>query len=276
MKMAKLKLKILLSFCVAFILTIGKGYSCSVLYYVDEKSGKIYVANNEDYWYDVKPYIRIISQSEDELARLWYGWDNFAQGGINQAGLFFDGAVTPEQEIPGGYGKPKGNLGDELLAKCRTVEDAIAFLEKRKVALTNAHMMFGDSTGSAAVVEWINGVKKVISIEDNRLIMTNFLLSDSSQQHYCPRYNAIEDEIRRLSDERKAANIQDISNAIAKAIQTPKKNEDGREGGTLYTTFIDITDMKFALVYKQANTNTVALDLNAEFAKGKGRKIKLK
>ncbi|ELR69481.1 hypothetical protein C900_05013 [Fulvivirga imtechensis AK7] len=273
--MLKLNLKKLLTFFVASIFITGQVYPCSVLYYVDEESGKIYVANNEDYWYDVKPYIMIIPHSKKELARLWYGWDNFAQGGVNQAGLFFDGAVTPEQEVPEGYGKPKGNLGDELLAKCKTVDEAIAFLEKKKVALTNAHMMFGDSTGNAAVVEWVNGIKKIVPIEDNRLIMTNFLLSDSSEEHQCPRYNAIESSVRQLSDEGKSINIQDISNAISKAIQPRQKNENGKEGGTLYTTFINITDMKFALVYKQANTNTVALDLNAEFAKGKKQKIKL-
>ena len=63
--------------------------ACSVLYYIDAKTGKIYVANNEDIWYDVNPYIQILPATKSKYARLWYGWDNFAQGGINQAGLFF-------------------------------------------------------------------------------------------------------------------------------------------------------------------------------------------
>lgn len=63
--------------------------ACSVLYYVDPHTGKIYVANNEDYWYDVDSYIQIVPGSRNKLARLWYGWDDFAQGGINEAGLFF-------------------------------------------------------------------------------------------------------------------------------------------------------------------------------------------
>ena len=101
--------------------------ACSVLYYVDTTSGKVYVVNNEDYWYDVKAYIQIEPASKSGLARLWYGWDAFAQGGINEAGLFFDAVVTPEQERIPGHGGPKGNPGDEILAKCATVEEALAY-----------------------------------------------------------------------------------------------------------------------------------------------------
>ena len=108
------------------ILAWKEAQACSVLYYLDHQSGKIFVANNEDYWYDVEAYIQIFPASGKKLARLWYGWKNFAQGGINEAGLFFDGAVTPEQVVPEGGHGPRGNLGDHLLARCRTVEDALA------------------------------------------------------------------------------------------------------------------------------------------------------
>ncbi len=77
-----------------------------MLYYIDSSSGKIYVVNNEDYWYDVEAYIQINPASRNKLARLWVGWDDFAQGGINEAGLFFDGAVTPEQDTSRGWKGP--------------------------------------------------------------------------------------------------------------------------------------------------------------------------
>jgi len=40
---------------------------------------KVYVVNSEDYLYDVKARIQIEPKSKNKLARLWYGWDNFAQ-----------------------------------------------------------------------------------------------------------------------------------------------------------------------------------------------------
>ena len=128
--------------------------ACAIIYYIDKTTGKIYVANNEDYWYDVQPYIQIMPRSQGKLARLWYGWNNLAQGGINEAGLFFDGATTPKQKTPGGYvTEYKGNVGDELLARCKSVNDAIAFLEQRKIAISEGHLIFGDRGGHASILE---------------------------------------------------------------------------------------------------------------------------
>ncbi len=250
--------------------------ACSVIYYVDQTTGKIYVANNEDYFYNTDAYIQILPRSKKKLARLWYGWNDFAQGGVNEAGLFFDGAVTPNQKVPEGYKGPKGNLGDRILANCKTVEEAIAYLEKEKVALNNAHMLFGDRSGDAVVVEWVNGQKKMVAIENNRLVMTNFNLSDTpSDQISCPRYLAIEKEIDRLETTKTPIDLKMVGNAVAKAVQVPVKNAEGKEGGTLYTSFINITDMKFVLAYKLDNSKVTQLDLNQEFSKGKKRKIAL-
>src|SRR5678815_5545051 len=107
----------------------------------------------DSYWYDVKPYIQIMPRSQGRLARLWYGWNNIAQGGINEAGLFFDGATTPEQKLPEGYvTEYKGNLGDDLLANCKTVNEVINFLEERKIGIPEGHLMFGDSSGNASII----------------------------------------------------------------------------------------------------------------------------
>ncbi|WP_171037055.1 carcinine hydrolase/isopenicillin-N N-acyltransferase family protein [Maribacter algarum] len=257
-------------------ISIYTAKACAVLYYVDSASGKIYVANNEDYWYDTKAYIQIEPKSKQGLARLWYGWKDFAQGGVNEAGLFFDGAVTPEQKIPKTFKKIKGNLGDDILANCTTVDEAIAYLEKRKIGLKNAHMMFGDATGNAAVIEWVDGQQKIIKIANNRLIMTNFLLADSNKAgHSCPRYDAIQKEIERFEKEETSIDLLTIGNTMARAVQVPQQNKDGKTGGTLYTSFINITDMEFVLVYKLDNTKITKLVLKSEFQKSKKRKIEL-
>ena len=250
--------------------------ACSVLYYIDKNTGKIYVVNNEDYWYDVEALIRINPAGRNKLARLWYGWDDFAQGGINEAGLFFDGAVSPEQEIPGGMRGPKGNLGDDILARCRTVEEALVFLEKKDIALNNAHMMLGDSTGNAVVVEWLDGQRKIVSIKDNRLIMTNFLLSDPSRGNYpCPRYQSIEERLDQLEADDQTVDIRSVGNAMAAAVQVPRNMEDDRVGGTLYSSFINISDMEFILVFQLDNNNITRLDLKEEFRGKHPRRIEL-
>jgi choloylglycine hydrolase len=271
------KIKLLL---IAFLGTIfipNSSFACSVLYYIDSTTGKIYAVNSEDYWLDVDAYIQIEPKSKKKFARLWYGWENFAQGGINEKGLFFDAAVTPEQEKIEGYGNPKNNLGDNILASCSTVEDALRFLESEKIALNNSHMMFGDKTGKAVIVEWVNGERKLNWIKDNKLIMTNYLLTEPEAGNFpCYRYNSIEERISEMEKSGEEINLLKVGNTFGQAVQPPKESEEGRVGGTVYTSFIDITDNKFFLSYKLSNENVIKLDLNIEFDKIKRQKIKLK
>lgn len=255
---------------------VNNSYSCSILYYIDKASGKIYAVNNEDYWYNVKPYIKIMPHKKSELARLWYGWDDFAQGGINESGLFFDGAVTPDQKIPKGCNKPKGNLGDEILAKCKNVEEALSALADKDICLSNGHLLFGDKSGDAAVIEWINGERKITRISKHYLMVTNFLLADTTLGNYpCKRYEAMESEIKRLDTLSKPLTLKDVGNIAAKAVQPKTVTDNGLEAGTLYSTFINITDMEFMMIYKLDNSKMTKLNLNEVFKLEKARMILL-
>lgn len=271
------KIKLFLIVFLSILLIPKISPACSVLYYIDSTTGKIYVVNSEDYWLDVDAYIQIEPESKSQYARLWYGWNNFAQGGINDKGLFFDAAVTPEQEQIKGYGHPSNNLGDHILAFCATVEGALAYIEKEKIALNSSHLMFGDKTGKAVIVEWINGERKLHWMKDNKLIMTNYLFSAPQLGNYpCYRYNSIEDRIAALEKSGEEINLLKVGNTFGQAGQVPGENEEGRAGGTVYTSFMDITDNKFFLSYQLSNINVIKLDLTIEFAKTKRQRIKLK
>lgn len=260
---------------IGFGILSNRSTACSVLYYVDPLTGKVYVVNNEDYWLDVDAYIQIEPKSKNKFARLWYGWDNFAQGGINEHGLFFDAAVTPEQEKIKGYKNPNDNLGDKLLATCADVDDALLFIEKEKIALNKSHFMFGDKTGRAVVVEWVDGEKKIHWIKGNQLIMTNFLLSKPEVgNHPCHRYESIEKRITNMENSGEI-NLLTIGNTFGQAGQAPQKLEEGRFGGTVYTSFIDVTDNVIFLSYKLSNVKVIKLDLNLEFEKSTRQQISL-
>lgn len=268
-------------YCTIFIILLlfaleKTSYACSIVYYVDSLTGKIYVANHEDYWYKTKAYIQILPKTKKHLARLWYGWDDFAQGGINEAGLFFDGAVTPQQPAPDKQKRFKGNLGDQLLANCRTVQEALDYLEKNEIILYNAHMMLGDKFGNAVVVEWIAGKRVLIPIQNHHLTATNFLLSDSTQAITCPRYKSIEKNIETLQNKNQAVTLLEVANLLSNAAQVPKADKSGKIGGTLYSSFINISDMEFVLLYKLDNNKVTKLDLKSIFDSKKRQKIILK
>lgn len=273
-------MKILLSllFAITSLLLSSNLHACSIMYYINQKTGDIYVVNNEDYWYDTKTYIQTEPKSTNEYARLWYGWDKFAQGGVNEAGLFFDGTATPKQIIINGYTDPKGrNVGDEILASCTTIEQAITFLEDEKIMITEGHIMFGDSSGHAIVIEWVNGQKEIIQMNGNKLIATNFLLSDTTAGNYpCPRYNSIEERVQELEASEDTISLSAIGNTFGGSAQLPRKGENGKIGGTLYTSFINISKMKLIIVYKLDNSKVTQIDLRETFSNPKRKKIKLK
>lgn len=271
-------LKLLTLFLVITLFSV-KSFACSIIYYIDSRTSKIYFVNNEDYWYDVKPYIQIIPSSKNELGRIWYGWENFGQGGVNEKGLVIDGAVTPEQKTPIGYNSsPNGNITDKILAKCNTVDDAVQFLEEKKVALKDGHILLGDKNGKAVIVEWINGVKQIVTIKNNRLVATNFNLSDTSQTEItCWRYPIIQKGLDELDakDRKDTIDLKAVGNVIGKAVQLPQTDSTGKVSGTLYTTFIELTEMKLLLVYKLDNSKIEKLDILKELQTGRKRKIKL-
>jgi choloylglycine hydrolase len=266
-------LYLLIACCVLICYPVS---ACSILYFKDTVTGKVYVANNEDYWYHTKAYISVQPKSDGNYARLWYGWDNFAQGGVNEYGLFFDGAVTPKEQRVSGYSSTKGNLGDELLAKCRTVQEAVDFLETKKVALTDGHLLFGDKSGHAVVVEWVNGYRHLTWITGDHLMVTNFLLADPAKGSYpCPRYTAMESDLHSIATNKEPVDLRRIGKVLAKAVQPPQQDKKGRTFGTLYSTFINLSDMEFKLVYKLDNSKLTQLDLNKVFGEGQQRDIPL-
>ncbi len=251
-------------------------YACPILYYIDKGTGKIYAVNSEDFWLDAGAYIQIEKKSKDKLARLWYGWDNFAQGGINSAGLFFDVAVTPEQEMPQGYDLIKGNIGDKLLSEISTVEQAIEWMEKEKFAVHQSHFLIGDASGNAVIVEWIDGKKHIIRMEGNSLIATNYLINAPEEGGFpCYRFESIQERIAALESSDGAITLKSVGQTFEGAVVPMYLMENGKKGGTLYTSFFDIADMKMVLVPKLDNSKAIVLDLKEEFEKGKKRRIDL-
>lgn len=269
--MKKLRCPILL---LSFLVLYDRSFACSIVYYIHPQTGNIYFINNEDYFYDVKAYLQIKPASKHALGRIWYGWKNFGQGGVNEKGLVIDGAATPEQQIPPGYSAPKGNITDEILAACSTVDEAAAWLEEKKIALGNAHVLLGDRHGNALLIEWINGVKKTVEIQNNRLVATNFNISDSAGTT-CWRYPLIQKGLDEL-DAKDTISLKDAGNVLGKAVQLPRANTGGKTGGTLYTTFIDLNAMEFVLVYKLNPSAIYRFHILKELQRGKVRKIILR
>ncbi len=78
-----------------------------------------------------------------------------------------------------------------------------------------------------------------------------------------------------LKNQGNEVTLLQVGNLLGGATQPSRSNNDNRIGGTLYSSFVNISDMEFFLVYKLDNSRLTKLDLMKEFEGNKKKRIKL-
>ena len=108
-----------------FFSTINSN-ACFILFLSDGK--QILVGNHED-WFAKDAAIKINTPSSGRLGSIIFTFlsEGWAQGGMNEKGLFFDAARTPFQEVNFNTDARKypGYIWQAMLDKCASVEEAI-------------------------------------------------------------------------------------------------------------------------------------------------------
>jgi tetratricopeptide (TPR) repeat protein len=185
----------------------------------------------------------------------------FVQGGMNDQGLFLDAnALSPTGWKPI-EGKPtfEGNL-DTILAKCATVEEAIAYLDKYNFpGLARARFPIADRTGASVVIEYGQGKVQYVRKTGVYQIATNFVMTNvKGGRIFCTRY--------RVSD-KMLKNADDVSLDLVRAVLSATHQED------LYpTVYSNICDLKNGILYLYNFHNfeeVVQFDLEEELEKGR-------
>ncbi|MFN7926855.1 MAG: penicillin acylase [Blastocatellia bacterium] len=240
-------------------------HACSI--FSIKLGDKVLVGNNEDFWYDRDARLWFAPAAKNNRGRVLFGWDNFAQGGMNDAGLFFDAASGPRPPAaqPGKSQKIKTNIGDELLARCATVEEAVALMQTYRLPTDyTGHLLFADKSGASAVVEWNGAEYKVIRKIGDYQIITNFLLTQPELGDFpCPRYNRLQE---RLTGKQEITGSE-VATMLASVAQFSEAK--GRKSGTLYSTVHDLVSGEFVLFYQRNWQKPVRFKLAEELRKGK-------
>ena len=154
----------------------GPAFGCLVFCISDGKH--VLAGNNEDY---IDPDTRMwfVPGELGKHGRVYFGFANgFPQGGLNDAGLFFDGLALDSQTVVPSPEEPvhPGNLADLAMAECTRVEEVIALFEGHdRTSLTRAQLIFGDRSGDGAIIEG----NAVIRKEGAYLLATNFRQSST-------------------------------------------------------------------------------------------------
>ena len=243
-------------------------FSCFIMFLTDGKN--VFVANHED-WYARDAEVTFIPASGKKFGMVYFDFasEKIAQGGLNTAGLFFDGTKTPNAPYPDNNNKIncKCYLWTKILEECATVDEAIKYVEKYKVPeLEDIHVLFADRSGNSAVLGVYNNKLQVHRRKGGYQLLTNFNLNDPSYggEAKCIRYAAADSMLRNDS----SATISNIQKILAQTHQ---------EDLTIYSNVYNLTTAEvyvYSLYTRNNFTNSVKLHLANELKKGR-RSIKI-
>jgi penicillin V acylase-like amidase (Ntn superfamily) len=186
------KLKNILQFLlVAFLWTKAFGaVACTVFMANDGQN--VWVGNNEDelqnkqyrifYFPSRSNNFGYMVWSELAFGKPFYGlMHRFPQGGLNEHGLFMD--YTAIDEIPIIKNAHKKNrkrqVLTDILKKCKTVAEALTFIEQfNLIKLNQAQLFIADASGDYATVTGAYVVRKT----ENSFALTNYCINDAHHQ----------------------------------------------------------------------------------------------
>lgn len=217
--------------------------------------GEVFAAANED---DFTSFSRIWynPRTSERYGSVCFGAPDLQVGAaMNEYGLFYDytaqyGIDTSKFDLKHPF---KGDVMFEVLGKCKTVNEALKFLETHNYT-ASSQVLIADATGNSVILHV--GVK--VMKKGNYQINTNFDIANLTTGNYsCGRY--------------------DISNKIlssAKNVSVPLLrnllNQTHQEG-ELSTQYSNIYDLKRGLIYVYLFhdfENVYVIDLKKELSKG--------
>jgi hypothetical protein len=255
-----LKPLILAIVCLPFLVT--KSFSCSMCKVTI--NGHTYLGNNEDSW-RLGSRIWFENGISGNLGAVYVGYANmFPQGGMNEAGLAFDGLTTLPKPLKKSNGLPVGNALEfvkRIMQTCRTVEDVrrFAILYNRQEVFNNGEYMFADRSGHYLVME----SDTLLMGNDDKYLIANF----------CPSITA---EKQKLSWDRYRRGIEYIrnhpgdtnTNYTLALVDTMHECREKMGDGTMYSFVADLDKGELSLYFYHDFTHGVRYNLEQELAKG--------
>lgn len=238
-------------------------YSCTAFY--ASQGDVALVGNNEDY-HRSRSKVWFVPGNGRTLGRVYLGRDDFlTQGGMNEAGLFFDCFATKPLDVTKSGRKPrfKGNLLDKLMAECVTVGEALTVMAEYNLEdLKKFQVLIADRFGDSAIVEGDEVIRKTGWYQ----VVTNFRHSKVDPEKLpCERTMAGCDRYRRTVERLEAC--PEISvDCFRKTLEATKQWWPNSR--TQYSNICELRKGLVHLYYKGDFSRSVTIDLAAELALG--------
>jgi len=180
------------------------------------------------------------------------------QGGVNEFGLFLDYTAIDEIKIVKNEKKKdrKKQVVTDILKKCKTVEDALTYLNKYNlVKLKYAQLFIGDASGNYVTVT--GGY--VVGKTDNSFALSNYCINNGHKEA-CHR----RDVATNYLNSNTTFQLNDILNILEKSTQKLPNNLISN-----YSMAVNLKTSTIYLYYKNDFTTVSTLTLSEELKKGK-------
>lgn len=173
-------LKKTISTCILFLCMLLQTHACTIFSGMDKK-GHMWAGNNEDNLFSFNTYLTLSQHTDSTFGYFYFtnsgSPDEYIQGGMNDAGLFYDGNSVPpsvykdfdkKKDFPGGHRA----MIQFVLGKCKTVQDVLKlFTEYRLPGNEGGQLHFADKYGNMGIIVadsmWINKTSFQVSTNYN-------------------------------------------------------------------------------------------------------------
>lgn len=253
---------------VSVLLFFNTSNACSM--YKITRDGKTIVGNNED-WISLNTKMWFEPAGNKKYGVMNVGFfNNFAQGGINEAGLMFDGFAMPYLEVKNTEGKINISLGQavqNVMHSSASVREAKDYLSTVNLsALASGMIVFVDRTGEYLIVEG----DELILGNDAEQSFSNFYPSKtkSREEVDIPFY---QNGLKYLKNSTAQPSINYCSSVMDNLGQ--KRTSQLSVIATQYSNIFDLENLTIRFYHYSNYDNPVDIDLKKELQKGKHEMI---
>ncbi len=239
--------------------------ACTII--IGYKNGQVLVGNNEDWYHsDAKYWFEKPENPEENYAAYFFGFEGegrFAQGGVNESGLMFDGTAVTRIEINRDHVREHElkaapvHLFKNILKRCRTIEEAEAMIKPLFIPyIRSAQVVIVDANAGYLVVK-PNGITQKGHLSDGEFkVITNFHLEDFESRNYtCYRYDLA---ISRLE--------KHFENSLTEFEGLLSSVHQEYPGATVYSNIFDLTAATCNLYYNAVFDEKITLDFEGSIS----------
>jgi len=237
------------------------GYACSMCKVTI--NGRTYLGNNEDNW-RLGSRVWFENKNTGNFGAVYVGYaDGFPQGGMNEAGLAFDGLTIYPKSVMADPSKITETNSNkfirDIMQNCATVEDVRNYAAKFNRPFNAAVVFFADKGGKYLVME-----PDTMTIgNDAKYIIANFCPTTT------PDHEKLNFERYKRGYEFLLNHTNDSNaNFCLALVDSMHECRDKIGDGTLYSFVADLEAGNFSLYFYHDFKHIKSFDLKTELAKG--------